>query len=362
MHPTAITTGRLVLRPWQERDVAAVHAACQDPEIARWTTVPSPYTAADAQAWCTSLAPAGWDSGRAASFAVLDATTSGLVASVGLQAVEAGSAEIGYWCVAGARGTGIVTEAVQALCRWGFGALGLSRTTWVAEVGNWPSRAVAEKCGFTLEGVSRRGLVHAGSRVDAWIGSLLASDDMVDRRRLPPFPGIDDGVVALRQWRTSDGDDVARACADAETARWLPVPVPYTERDGHSYVAHVVPGLWADGSAVNVAVVDPASGRLLGAVGLKLAHRDEGVAEIGYWVAPWARGQRVAGRAAALLGRWGLEELGLSRIELLADVDNRPSQAAALRGGYLREGVLRSCRLAPRTGQPRDMVVFSLLA
>lgn len=70
----------------------------------------------------------------------------------------------------------------------------------------------------------------------------------------------------------------------------------------------------------------------------------------------------MAGRAAALVGAWGLQELGLSRIELLADVDNPASQAAALRGGYVCEGVLRSCRRAPRTGEARDMVVYALLA
>jgi len=362
MDTTVITTGHLVLRPWEAPDAPAVLAACQDPEVQRWTTVPSPYSRRDALSWCTELSPAGWEAGTAASFAVLAAATGDLLASVGLAGINHGTATLGYWCAAPARGRGVVTEAAQALCRWGFGPLGLELVVWAAEVGNWASRAVAEKSGFTVEGVHRSWLLHRGARVDAWTGSLLSGDVMVDRRPLPAFPGLSDGTLALRRWLPSDGPEVARACDDAETARWLPVPVPYTERDGDSYVAQLVPGLWAEGAAVNVAVVDQAGGRLLGAVGLKLAHRDEGVGEIGYWVAPWARGQRVAGRAAALLGRWGLEQLGLARIELLADVDNPASQAAALRGGYVREGVLRSCRRAPRTGEPRDMLVYALLA
>ena len=44
-----------------------------------------------------------------------------------------------------------------AVCRWGFGALGLARVDWFAEVGNAGSRRVAEKAGFTIEGVLRRG-------------------------------------------------------------------------------------------------------------------------------------------------------------------------------------------------------------
>jgi RimJ/RimL family protein N-acetyltransferase len=42
--PIEIDAGRLLLRPWQERDVDAVLRAGTDPEVQRWTQVPSPYT------------------------------------------------------------------------------------------------------------------------------------------------------------------------------------------------------------------------------------------------------------------------------------------------------------------------------
>ena len=51
--------------------------------------------------------------------------------------------------------------------------------------------------------------------------------------------------------------------------------------------------------------------------------------------------------------------LGLNRVELLADVDNLPSQQAAEKGGFVREGGLRRARFL-RDGQARDMVVYSL--
>ena len=52
-----------------------------------------------------------------------------------------------------------------------------------------------------------------------------------------------------------------------------------------------------------------ADGRLLGAVGLIDRH-DAARAEVGYWVAPWARGRGVAGRALALISRWALGPSG----------------------------------------------------
>ncbi len=42
MEPLILTTPRLVLRPFEASDVDAVFAACQDPDIPRWTNVPSP--------------------------------------------------------------------------------------------------------------------------------------------------------------------------------------------------------------------------------------------------------------------------------------------------------------------------------
>ena len=41
--------GDVVLRPFVDEDVPAIVAACQDPEIPRWTSVPSPYTEDDAR-------------------------------------------------------------------------------------------------------------------------------------------------------------------------------------------------------------------------------------------------------------------------------------------------------------------------
>jgi RimJ/RimL family protein N-acetyltransferase len=76
-------------------------------------------------------------------------------------------------CAPHARGRGVMTQAVQAVCRWAFEACQRERIEWYAEVGNEGSRRVAEKAGFTVEGVLRSRLVHHDGRVDAWIGSLL---------------------------------------------------------------------------------------------------------------------------------------------------------------------------------------------
>ncbi|HEV7756174.1 MAG TPA: GNAT family protein, partial [Mycobacteriales bacterium] len=85
--------------------------------------------------------------------------------------------ELGFWVAQGARGRGVAAQASAALARWCFGALGVARLQWLAEVGNEASRRAAERAGFTVEGVLRdRVLARDGSRADAWIGSLLPRD------------------------------------------------------------------------------------------------------------------------------------------------------------------------------------------
>jgi RimJ/RimL family protein N-acetyltransferase len=69
-----------------------------------------------------------------------------------------------------------MTEAARLVCRFGFEMLGLRRIEWWARVGNEPSRRVAEKLGFTMEGTCRARLLHRGERVDAWVGGLLAGE------------------------------------------------------------------------------------------------------------------------------------------------------------------------------------------
>jgi RimJ/RimL family protein N-acetyltransferase len=151
MEPTEITAGRLHLRPWAPWDAPALQELLDDPEIGRWTPYPHPVPpglaaeriAGDAEAWA---------SGSRAELAVLDATTAELLGTVGLYRIRPDRADVGWLTGAAARGRGIATEAVGALCRWAFGALGLAELEAQVLVGNHASRRVAEKCGFRLAG------------------------------------------------------------------------------------------------------------------------------------------------------------------------------------------------------------------
>ncbi|MFE4594481.1 GNAT family N-acetyltransferase [Streptomyces laurentii] len=176
MEPITLTTARLRLRPFTPDDADLVYEICQDPEIQRWTAVPTPYTREDAEFFVTRIAPDGWRQDGQLPFAVEPLAGGPLIAAVGLHACGPGVREIGYWTAAGHRGRGYTTEVVGALAHWAFTGLGVHRLVWRAEVGNAPSRAVAERAGFTIEGVERAGIVNNGTARDCWLGSLLPSD------------------------------------------------------------------------------------------------------------------------------------------------------------------------------------------
>jgi RimJ/RimL family protein N-acetyltransferase len=181
MEPTTLSTERLLLRPMGPGDADAVYAACQDPEIARWTSVPSPYTRELAADFVGKINPTGWREDTMYNFGVFTRDGGALVSSMGLlrlrqPAAPVRQAELGYWTAKEHRGKGYTAEAARAVCTWAFDVLGVERIEWIAEAGNEGSRAVALKLGFVLEGTVRAKIIHEGTLRDAWSGSLLPSD------------------------------------------------------------------------------------------------------------------------------------------------------------------------------------------
>ncbi|MFB7456726.1 MULTISPECIES: GNAT family N-acetyltransferase [unclassified Streptomyces] len=178
MEPVTLTTDRLLLRTLLPGDSDAVYAAAQDPDIQRWLSqLPSPYLPEHARSFTEDMVPVGWANGSMFTFGLFLAGPSGdLVGTLGMTMRSLGEAEIGYWATKEHRGNGYVTEASLAVARWAFTQLAVDRLEWRAEVGNHASRAVAERVGFTVEGILRSGLNNKGVRRDCWVGSLLPSD------------------------------------------------------------------------------------------------------------------------------------------------------------------------------------------
>ncbi|HYN94620.1 MAG TPA: GNAT family N-acetyltransferase [Pilimelia sp.] len=379
MEPVEIREFGLLLRPWRPADADAVHRACQDPLIQRWTGVPSPYLRDHAEGFVGEISPRAWAAGTGAPFGVFDAGTGALVGSCGLITItpQLRSAEIGYWTAPWARGRGVATAATRAVGRWAFDALGLRRLTWQAEVGNHASRLVALRAGFQVTGTLPLAQPLPGGLPDGWIGALLPDDlageppavPALTRLRAAVFSGPQPTLAArtgtgegitLRPMTAGDHDAIIAACRDAESLRWTTVPDPYGPGDAEFFVGGYGPRRWAGGHGAVFAIADPA-GAYAGSMELRLSDGDPAVADVGYLVAPGARGRGYAPAALRALCGWAVGALRLERIEWKAYVGNDASRRAAEKAGFTMEGLLRS-GLAHRGGERRDAWLGSVLA
>ncbi|MGI8336313.1 GNAT family N-acetyltransferase [Actinomadura scrupuli] len=155
--------------------------------------------------------------------------------------------------------------------------------------------------------------------------------------------------LVLRPFTGSDIDDVLEAGRDPEMLQWMPFAsrrTPAQARDWCTRLAHHDPE-----GQIHFAVVGR-SGRCDGSVGLDRADWAAGQAEIGYWIAPWARHKGYATEAVRAVVAYG-QRTGLHRIELLAAHGNLSSLGVAERAGFARaEGV------AP--GGRADMALLTL--
>ncbi|MBS1675324.1 MAG: GNAT family N-acetyltransferase [Actinobacteria bacterium] len=178
MAPVELRTSRLALRAPGADDIDAITAICQDPEIARWTTVPSPYSRADAEEFVHLVAQWWADGSETVWCAYVDGE---LIAALGLHRITrhdaGGDAELGYWVAASARGKGYLTEAARAVIDWAFAELDLVRIVWRAVIGNVASARSARALGFRFEGSARQALTGPRGRDDCWCAGLLRDDD-----------------------------------------------------------------------------------------------------------------------------------------------------------------------------------------
>jgi RimJ/RimL family protein N-acetyltransferase len=157
-----------VLRSPEDLDAHRIAEICSDPEIARWTNVPRPYTLEDAQQWI-AYAAIERERGSGLHLVALRPEDGRLVGSAALRLAGAPAhGDIGYWVAPDARGTGVGTRAVGLLVDLAFGALRLPYVEIVISPRNEASRAVARRAGFTQHGSELREFKGTLSEFEVW--------------------------------------------------------------------------------------------------------------------------------------------------------------------------------------------------
>jgi len=362
-----LSDGVVTLRAHTPDDVSALHEQASDSVMLQWTTVPHQSTLETAREFATEVIPEGWRTDREWAFAVEAADDDGsprFVGTVSLRNEREGRAEVAFGSHPWARGRGYVVRALELLLDWGFGERDLRTVIWWANKGNWASRKVAWRLGFSFDGTVRQWLTQRGELRDGWVGSLTAADERRPRSPWLEVPRIDAGPLGLRRLDEGDVPRIVEACSEERTAYWLTqMPSPYTETAARSWIEEVRE-LCATGGGLAWAVVD-ADDRFLGVVTV-FDIDGEGSAEVGYWTHPDARGRGVMTRACGLAARHAFiptEDggLGLRRLRALAAEGNSASMRVVEANGFKETGRFRQQKRM-RDGSYVDLVHYDLLA
>ncbi|HEY0949481.1 GNAT family N-acetyltransferase [Nocardioides sp.] len=356
MPAPTLTDGVVTLRAHRPDDAQGTFEQCQDPSSQRWTTVPVPYSMADARSFVEEFCPSRWVSDAEWIFAVEhDGRYAG---TVSLRNEGDGRAEIAYGSHPAVRGSGVVERALRLLLAWGFEERGIQTVIWYAHVGNWASRKVAWRLGFSYDGLLRRWNPQRGQLLDSWVGTLLRDDPREPRTTWLDNPVLEGDGIRLRPFTDADVPRIVEGIGHADTQFWLSFfPRGFDEEDGRRYVEQVTERL-ATNHTVTWAWCAEEDDLLLGVVGL---HRlSGGEPEIGYWTHPDARGRRLTVKAARLAIGYGFDVLELPRLSGYAAAGNRASWRVLERLGMQRIGVQRG---ATHTGDgaPADLVGYDLL-
>ena len=169
--PMPIRTPRLLIRPKQPGDGAAVVAAVSETweDLHQWMTWAEKLDdfTVEQQEVRIRLVMAKFILREELNLVGIEIASGQLVIWCGFHSIDwkTRQCEIGFWVRKSAQGRGIATESTNALLRYAFGALGMRRVGITHSGGNEASRRVVEKLGFAAEGVQRLANPLPGGRI-----------------------------------------------------------------------------------------------------------------------------------------------------------------------------------------------------
>ncbi|MEY9838912.1 GNAT family N-acetyltransferase [Streptacidiphilus sp. EB103A] len=150
--PFSLTGDGLFLREWTQEDIPVMVRLFDEPEVARWTPLSSPFDL-DAAARYLGRARAAREAGTRIQFAISETAEDGSAPRGEVLAMLKGDdgrdVEIGYAIGAAHRGRGLAVRAVRLLTDFAWTVIGARRVVLRIEPDNDASSAVARRAGYT---------------------------------------------------------------------------------------------------------------------------------------------------------------------------------------------------------------------
>lgn len=137
------------------------------------------------------------------------------------------------------------------------------------------------------------------------------------------------------------------------------IPTPELSLDELESATRELLELWEKDEFYMFNILEASTKQVLGFVFLNHVSRQYQMANLGYSVRTSRAGEGIATEAAKLAARYGFENLGLQRIEIIAREGNVASLRVAEKLGAVREGLLRN--RVQHHGAPCDVYMHSLI-
>ncbi|POH72715.1 hypothetical protein CVS27_13935 [Arthrobacter glacialis] len=374
-----LSDGFTTLRRFTVEDAQAFAAIHHDPLNVTWTASDATMSRARAAEFITGSIAAGWDAGSDLRFAVVDTrlgtdgSAGDIVGTLSLHEIfstsRGGSASVGIKMLPAGRGTGSAQRAIELLCGYAFGNLGLEILHWRTTSANAGSNSLAKRCGFVLA-AEIPGYGHQDAQVaDGMVFSqslrqFQARDQSAAEAEkaaveiAPVVPVLRNDAVVLRALTMADATQLVENCINEDSVRWTTVPLNYTMEHAEFFINTLTPQGWASGETLTFAVVEPATDGLLGTVDLQC--KNPGAASIGINFGPHARGTGAAEESVRLLLDYAFNQLNLSYVHWHALAPNWGSRKLAWKLGFTFDGEIRGDY--NDRGTPADRWVLSLAA
>lgn len=151
-----------------------------------------------------------------------------------------------------------------------------------------------------------------------------------------------DENILLRPFQVEDTDHLLMAASESltELKPWMSwAHDGYSREEAENFIK-ITRACWEERTLFAFAIVDANNGDILGGCSLSNKHPVYHYCNVGYWVRTSRQGDGIAARAAKLAARYGFEEAGIIRAEIVIALENEKSRRVAEKIGAHYEGIL----------------------
>ncbi|NLB89737.1 MAG: GNAT family N-acetyltransferase [Clostridiales bacterium] len=171
---STLETRRLYLRKARMADAKDIFAYSKNPEVARYVLWDAHRSIQDSRNYIRYLIRQ-YRQGKPGSYVIVEKATEQVIGTIGFMWInpEFASAEVGYSLAQRCWNQGYMTEALEAVIRYGFEQLGLNRIEGQHDVRNQASGMVMRRAGMVKEGLLQERMINKGRFIDVELYAVL---------------------------------------------------------------------------------------------------------------------------------------------------------------------------------------------